>query len=242
MKAIRFLIAAVAALVMHNAWSAKADDDLVNYNLNTMRGYGKCTVEMENAPMEFFHETFDGSHRSGFGIGADGMCTIKVHLSDPVEVHALRMSFFMGRDLGGVVWRLSALDKDGKTGKTILEHKTTVLGKPDEAKLDKPTKLKDFALTFTKLLSDMSEAPKGKMDFRIGEIEILVANQPILYVATPDEKWLFEPGFYPFETVPGREIDWTGWAITADGKRDRTTESVKFSSSNPRLRGWTAPL
>ena len=224
-----------ALLVMFASGVNAAMPVLVNYNLNTMRRYGKCQVEMTNAPMEFFHESFDGSHTSGFAVSSEGKCIIKAHLSDPLEIRAISLSFFAGRDMGGVEWALFELDSKGNLAKKVLTHQTTVIGKPDVFQLDVPVKLKDFAFEFTKLSTDLSPAPKGSMDFRIGELEILVPNKPILYVATPNEKWLFEPGFYPFEVGAGREVEWTGWTITADGRRKQTVDGVRFSSSNPKV-------
>ncbi len=224
--------AAIAALALSFSTFA-VGPDLVNYNLNTMRGYGKCEIELENAPIEFLHETFDRNHRSGFAVRSDGKCTIKAHLSDPIDIHAVEISFFMGRDLGGVDWELHELDESGRSARLVLSHRTTVIQKPDKVILKKPVRLKDFSFEFTKLLADLTPAPKGKMEFRIGEIEILVPDKPVMYVATPNEKWLFGPGFYPFEAGAGREIEWTGWTITTSGKRKRTVEGVRFSSSNP---------
>lgn len=219
-----------------------ARPDLVNYNLNTMRGYGKCRIELSNAPMEFFHESFDGSHASGFAVSSDGKCVLTAHLSDPVEIHAVVVSVFMGRDLGGVEWTLRELDRRGNTLRTVLTHRATVLGKPDTANIERPVKLKDFAIEFTKLLADLTPAPKGNLDFRIGELEIMVPNKPLLYIATPNEKWLFEPGFYPFEVGMGRRVDWTGWAITADGRRTQTVNGVRFTSSNPGVAAMDGPI
>lgn len=210
-----------------------SEGKLVNYNLNTMRGYGKCTVELENAPLEFFHQSFDGNNKSGFAIYGKGV--IKAHLPDPIEIHAVKASFFAGTELGGAEWKLIELDKDGKPVKTLFTHKTTFTGKRDEAVLDKPATVKDFSFEFTKLMTDLTPAPKGKEDFRLGVLEIMVPNQPMLYVATPNEKWLFEPGFYPFEAGLGRKIEWTGWDITSRGARTRTVKGVKFISSNKRV-------
>jgi hypothetical protein len=219
-----------------------AEPNLVNYNLHAMRGYGKCRIELTNAPMEFLNESFDGNHKSGFGVGGDGKCIIKAHLSDPIEIRGINLSFFMGRDLGGVEWTLSELDEKGQVKSAVLTHRTTVLEKPDNVILDKPAKLKDFQFEFTKLLTDQSPAPKGNMDFRIGELEIMVPNKPIIYVATPNEKWLFEPGFYPFTAGVGRDIAWTGWTITSGGKRVQTVRGVKFTSSNPKVAVMNGPV
>lgn len=232
MLGIALITAFVAALVSSGTTSRQ---DLVNYNLHTMRGYGKCKVELENAPIQFFHESFDGSDASGFAVSADAPCILRVRLSDPIEIRALRASFFMGRDLGGVDWELLDMDESGNLGTTRFAHRTTKLGQPDEVALPQPLRIKNFAFRFTKLLTDLTPAPRGNMDFRIGELNILVPNGPVLYVATPNEKWLFEPGFYPFEVGVGRTVPWTGWTITADGKRTQTVEGVTFTSSNPEV-------
>jgi len=229
-------------LLLLSSTVVAAEPNLVNYNLNTMRGYGKCRVAMVNAPMEFFNESFDGSHRSGFAVSSDGKCIIKAHLSDAIEVQAVSISFFAGRDLGGVEWEISELVANGQPARTVLSHRTTILEKPDSVQLEEPARLKDFAFEFTKLLTDLSPAPKGNMDFRIGELEIMVPNKPVLYVATPNEKWLFEPGFYPFQVGVGRTTEWTGWTITADGMRVQTVEGVRFSSSNPKVAVMNGPV
>jgi hypothetical protein len=219
-----------------------AEAGLVDYNLNTMRGYGKCTVEMMNAPMEFLHETFDGNHRSGFAVSEDGPCRIVAHLADPIEIHEVAISFFMGHDLGGVDWTLSEVDRDGSPTRTIVKHRTTVLEQPDRVPLDQPAQVRDFAFEFRKLLSDLSLAPRGNMGFRIGEIEIYVRDKPVMYIATPNEKWLFEPGFCPFEVGLGREVEWTGWTITSGGVRVQTVEGVRFTSSNPEVAAMDGPM
>lgn len=227
------LIAVVVLATTILAFSVNcAEPQLINYNLNTMRGYGKCRVEVENAPIQFFHETFDGSHQSGFSVSNEAPCVIKAHLSDPIEINAVSVSFFAGKDLGGVEWKMTVLDEKGQKGAEVISHRTTLIGKPDKVALDKPVKAKDFQFEFTKLLTDLKPAPKGNMEFRIGEIEILVPNKPVMYVATPNEKWLFEPGFYPFEVGQDRQIEWTGWTITTSGKREQTVEGVKFTSSD----------
>jgi hypothetical protein len=232
----RFGLIAVIGLALV-ASAPCAEQELVDYNLNTMRSYGKCRVELENAPIEFFHETFDGNHESGFAVSNDAKCRFVAHLADPIELHAVRVSFFHAQNLGGVEWTLSELKPNGEVARILLEHRTTVIQQPDTVALKTPVKVRDFAFDFTKLLKDMTPAPAGQMSFRIGELELLVPNAPVMYVATPNEKWLFEPGFYPFEAGVGREIEWTGWLIGADGKRTRTVEGVMFSSSNPAVAG-----
>ena len=224
---------AVQAAAVAAAAGTAADEDLANHDLNTMRGYGKCTIELENAPVQFLHETFDSSHQSGFATSNDGKCRLIAHVADPIELHAIAVSFFGADDLGGVEWTLSELDEKGAVKRVVLSHRTAVIQEPETVRLEKPARLKDFAFEFTKLLEDMSPAPSGRMSFRIGELDLFVPSGPIMYVATPNEKWLFEPGFYPFETVVGREIEWTGWAIGADGARTRTVEGAKFTSSDP---------
>lgn len=225
-----WLVLAPAALLAADAVANRA---VVPYNLDTMQRYGKCVVELENAPIQFFHESFDGSHASGFAVSADAPAAINVRLTDPLEIAGVRVSFFGVNDLGAVDWTVASLARPGDDSRIVLSHRTSIVGQPDEVVLDRTVRLREFSIRFAKLLPDLTPAPAGRMAFRIGELELLVPPGDVMYVATPCEKWLFEPGFYPFETRAGRVMPWTGWRIAADGRRVQTVDDVEFTSSDP---------
>jgi hypothetical protein len=228
---------AVLAVGLLAAPLAPAQDrQTASLNLQTMRTLGKCTVELVGAPIEFFHETFDGNHASGFAVDASRDCELSVHFVNPLTVVGFRASFFAAEDLGGVDWKVyqaDQVDQPAERQAVALEHRTTLIQKPDTAMLPQPVKLQHFRFRFTKLDKELKAAAAGKKNFRIGELEVLVPPGDVVYIATPKQKWLFEPGFYPFEVRTGRTVEWTGWRIAPDGARQQTVEGVRFTSSDP---------